>query len=165
MIHGVFIRAPACSVCVCVCVFCVPIFTCVFTCVCFLSPTKQNPKHTPSREARHITVGRVHPLTSISHHDTSVSSSAVDASHRHSKTYITRSKRGFSYTGIRFKRKPLLNRSHHCRFLKITSSDKTSRLGQPRVQKGSTAHSSSSPNTPALLCPKNAPTGGERLNR
>ena len=42
--------------------FCVPIFTCVFTCVCFLSPTKQNPKHTPSREARHITVGRVHPL-------------------------------------------------------------------------------------------------------
>ena len=44
------------------CVFCVPIFTCVFTCVCFLSPTKQNPKHTPSREARHITVGRVHPL-------------------------------------------------------------------------------------------------------
>ena len=64
MIHGVFIRAPACSsptnsVCVCLCV---PIFTCVFTCVCFLSPTKQNPKHTPSREARHITVGRVHPL-------------------------------------------------------------------------------------------------------
>ena len=45
----------------CVCL-CVPIFTCVFTCVCFLSPTKQNPKHTPSREARHITVGRVHPL-------------------------------------------------------------------------------------------------------
>ena len=42
--------------------FCVPIFTCVFTCVCFLSPTKLNPKHTPSREARHITVGRVHPL-------------------------------------------------------------------------------------------------------
>ena len=34
----------------------------MFTCVCFLSPTKQNPKHTPSREARHITVGRVHPL-------------------------------------------------------------------------------------------------------
>ena len=67
MIHGVFIRAPACSSPTnSVCVFCVPIFTCVFTCVCFLSPTKQNPKHTPSREARHITVGRVHPLESIS---------------------------------------------------------------------------------------------------
>ena len=63
MIHGVFIRAPACSSPTnSVCVFCVPIFTCVFTCVCFLSPTKQNPKHTPSREARHITVGRVHLL-------------------------------------------------------------------------------------------------------
>ena len=33
-----------------------------FTCVCFLSPNKQNPKHTPSREARHITVGRAFPL-------------------------------------------------------------------------------------------------------
>ena len=50
-----------------VCVFCVPIFTFVFTCVCFLSPTKQNPKHTPSREARHITVGRVHPLEVYRH--------------------------------------------------------------------------------------------------
>ena len=67
MIHGVFIRAPACSSPtnpVCVCVFCVPIFTCVFTCVC-LRPHQSNPTsttHTPSREVCHPIVGRAFPL-------------------------------------------------------------------------------------------------------
>ena len=65
MIHGVFIRAPACSSPTnSVCVFCVPIFTCVFTCVC-LRPHQSNPTsttHTPSREVCHPIVGRAFPL-------------------------------------------------------------------------------------------------------